>query len=125
MDAYSPIRIVHPSEFLAGTAQTSGSVRLAAIAPESALNTALWGGLFEVKPRAHTGIHHHGEQQTIAYVLEGVCEVRWGGTGNMWPRRRPAISSMCLRTCLTWKSTRPKPSHFAGSSCEALQLLSW
>ena len=56
MDAYSPIRIVHPSEFLAGTAQTSGSVRLAAIAPESALDTALWGGLFEVKPRAHTGI---------------------------------------------------------------------
>src|SRR3984957_2056013 len=82
MDAHSPIRIVHPSEFLAGTAQTSGSVRLAAIAPESALNTALWGGLFEVKPRAHTGIHHHGEQQTIAYVLEGVCEVRWGAHGE-------------------------------------------
>ena len=82
MNAYSPIRIVHPSEFLAGTAQTSGSVRLAAIAPESALNTALWGGLFEVKPRAHTGIHHHGEQQTIAYVLEGVCEVRWGAHGE-------------------------------------------
>jgi uncharacterized RmlC-like cupin family protein len=57
-------------------------VRLAAIAPESARNTRLWGGLFEVKPRAHTGIHHHGEQQTIAYVLEGVCEVRWGAHGE-------------------------------------------
>jgi uncharacterized RmlC-like cupin family protein len=82
MDGCSPIRIVHPSEFLAGTAQTSGSVRLAAIARESAPNTALWGGLFEVKPGAHTGIHHHGEQQTIAYVLEGVCEVRWGARGE-------------------------------------------
>ena len=35
----------------------------------------MWGGLFEVEPGARTGIHHHGEQQTIAYVLSGVCEV--------------------------------------------------
>ena len=28
--------------------------------------------MFEVKPGARTGIHHHGEQQTIAYVLSGV-----------------------------------------------------
>ena len=32
--------------------------------------------------RAHTGIHHHGEQQTIAYVLSGICEVRWGARGE-------------------------------------------
>jgi len=42
----------------------------------------MWGGLFEVKPGARTGIHHHGEQQTIAYVLSGVCEVRWGARGE-------------------------------------------
>jgi uncharacterized RmlC-like cupin family protein len=35
-----------------------------------------------------TGIHHHGEQQTIAYVLSGVCEVRWGTKGGYtaWAR---------------------------------------
>jgi uncharacterized RmlC-like cupin family protein len=35
-----------------------------------------------VEPGARTGIHHHGEQQTIAYVLSGVCEVRWGARGE-------------------------------------------
>jgi uncharacterized RmlC-like cupin family protein len=38
--------------------------------------------LFEVKPGSRTGIHHHGAQQTIAYVLSGVCEVRWGANGE-------------------------------------------
>jgi uncharacterized RmlC-like cupin family protein len=42
----------------------------------------LWGGLFEVKQGARTGIHHHGEQQTIAYVLSGICKVRWGANGE-------------------------------------------
>jgi xanthine dehydrogenase YagT iron-sulfur-binding subunit len=79
---YPPVRIVSPPEFDEGTAQTSGSVRLAAIAPQLGIESTLWGGLFEVKPGARTGIHHHGEQQTIAYVLSGICEVRWGTRGE-------------------------------------------
>jgi hypothetical protein len=75
---YPPIRIVSPARFNQGTAQTPGSVRLAAVAPQLGIESALWGGLFEVQPGARTGIHHHGEQQTIAYVLSGICEVRWG-----------------------------------------------
>jgi xanthine dehydrogenase YagT iron-sulfur-binding subunit len=77
-----PIRVVSPPEFDQGTAQTSGSVRLAAVAPQLGIESALWGGLFEVEPGARTGIHHHGEQQTIAYVLSGICEVRWGERGE-------------------------------------------
>jgi uncharacterized RmlC-like cupin family protein len=68
------IRVVNPAEFDEGTAQTPGSIRLAAVAPQLGIQSALWGGLFEVKPGARTGIHHHGEQQTIAYVLSGRCE---------------------------------------------------
>ncbi len=45
-------------------------------------NSALWGGLFVVQPGARTGIHHHGAQQTVAYVLQGVCEIRWGAKGE-------------------------------------------
>jgi uncharacterized RmlC-like cupin family protein len=48
----------------------------------------LWGGLFEVKPAAWTGIHHHGEQQTIAYVLAGICEIRWGARGEYGARAK-------------------------------------
>src|ERR1700722_16899322 len=65
---YPPISIVTPVAFDSGTAQTPGSVRLAAVAPQLGIQSALWGGVFEVKPGARTGVHHHGEQQTIAYV---------------------------------------------------------
>jgi uncharacterized RmlC-like cupin family protein len=82
MSESSAIRIVHPSEFEMGTLQTPGSERLAAVAPQLGVDTTMWGGLFEVKQGARTGIHHHGEQQTIAYVLSGVCEVRWGANGE-------------------------------------------
>jgi len=75
------IRVVRPAEFVPGTAQTPGSERLAAIAPGQ-VDSAMWGGLFEVKPGARTGIHHHGAQQTVAYVLQGVCEIRWGAHGD-------------------------------------------
>jgi uncharacterized RmlC-like cupin family protein len=79
---YLPIRIVAPAGLDSGTAQTPGSIRLAAVAPQLGIDSAMWGGLFEVKPGARTGVHHHGEQQTIAYVLSGICDVRWGQRGE-------------------------------------------
>jgi uncharacterized RmlC-like cupin family protein len=82
MNSLPAIRIIHPAEFDVGTAQTPGSGRRAAVAPQLGIASALWGGLFEVEPGACTGIHHHGEQQTVAYVLSGVCEVRWGAKGE-------------------------------------------
>jgi uncharacterized RmlC-like cupin family protein len=82
------IRIVGPAEFEPGTAQTPGCLRLAAVAPQLGIDTSLWGGYFEVKPKARTGIHHHGEQQTIAYVLAGVCEARWGPKGECVARAK-------------------------------------
>lgn len=82
VNTYPPIRIVSPARFDQGTAQTPGSVRLAAVAPQLGIESELWGGLFEVQPGARTGIHHHGEQQTIAYVLSGICVVRWGTRGE-------------------------------------------
>jgi len=78
----SAISIVSSTAFDLGTAQTPGSERQAAITRQHGIDTSMWGGLFEVEPGARTGIHHHGEQQTIAYVLSGVCEVRWGEHGE-------------------------------------------
>jgi hypothetical protein len=51
---YPPIRIVSPAEFDPGTAQTLGSLRLAAVGPQHGIQSVLWGGLFEVKPGART-----------------------------------------------------------------------
>ena len=82
MNNSSAIRVIHPSEFDKGTQQTTGSERQAAVAPQLGIDSTMWGGVFEVKPGARTGIHHHGAQQTIAYVLSGICEVRWGANGE-------------------------------------------
>src|SRR5213080_3944992 len=88
MKPYPAIRIIHPAEFDTATAQTPGSERRAAVSPQLGIASALWGGLFEVEPGARTGIHHHGDQQTIAYVLSGICEVRWGARGEYAARAK-------------------------------------
>jgi len=86
MSKYPPITIVSPDRFDRGTAQTPGSERQAALAVALGVETSLWGGIFIVAPGARTGIHHHGEQETVAYVLEGECEVRWGERGEFSAR---------------------------------------
>jgi uncharacterized RmlC-like cupin family protein len=82
MNNSAAIHIVSPAQFDQETAQTPGSERRAAIAPTLGIASAIWGGLFEVAPGSRTGVHHHGEQETIAYVLSGVCEIRWGEKGK-------------------------------------------
>ncbi len=88
MSASAAIHIVRSYEFDRETTQTPGSERRAAIAPALGIASAIWGGTFEVEPGSRTGIHHHGEQETIAYVLSGICEIRWGATGESVARAK-------------------------------------
>jgi uncharacterized RmlC-like cupin family protein len=97
MSASVAIHIVSPAEFDRGTAQTPGSERRAAIAPALGIASAIWGGLFEVAPGSRTGIHHHGEQETIAYVLSGACEIRWGARGESVARAKAGDFHSCPR----------------------------
>jgi uncharacterized RmlC-like cupin family protein len=76
------IRAVRPQQFSEGTIQTPGSLRLAAVCTELGIHSVLWGGTFRVEPEAQTGIHHHGAQETVVYVLEGESYVRWGERGE-------------------------------------------
>ena len=89
MSTPAAIHIVSLTQFDSGTAQTPSSERRAAIAPALGIASAIWGGLFEVDPGSRTGIHHHGQQETIAYVLSGLCEIRWGAKGE-WRARAKA-----------------------------------
>jgi uncharacterized RmlC-like cupin family protein len=79
---YRSIHVVRPEQFDVATAQTPGSQRFAAIHSGAGIESPIWGGLFLVEPEARTGIHHHGEQDTIAYVLSGSSYVRWGERGE-------------------------------------------
>jgi uncharacterized RmlC-like cupin family protein len=79
---YQSIRVVRPGQFDSATAQTPGSLGLAAVHPGAGIDSPIWGGVFRVEPAARTAIHHHGEQHTIAYVLSGSSYVRWGKHGE-------------------------------------------
>jgi uncharacterized RmlC-like cupin family protein len=78
----SMISVVHPAELSTETQQTSGSLRMSAIAATHGIASSLWAGIFVVEPSARTGIHHHGQQDTVVYVLEGEACVQWGNFGE-------------------------------------------
>jgi uncharacterized RmlC-like cupin family protein len=88
MSSSAEIRVISPADFDNGTAQTPGSERRAAISPVLGIASSIWGGLFEVEAGSRTGVHHHGEQETIAYVISGVCEIRWGAKGETVARAK-------------------------------------
>jgi uncharacterized RmlC-like cupin family protein len=88
MSSSAAIRIVSPAEFDRATAQTPSSERRAAIAPALGIASAIWGGLVGVEPGCRTGIHHHGEQETIAHILSGICEIRWVERGETVARAK-------------------------------------
>jgi uncharacterized RmlC-like cupin family protein len=72
------VRIIRPGEFDSNTAQTPGLNRLAAVTTEKTGATKLWAGTFTVEAKAKTGPHHHGDLETVIYVLNGVARLRWG-----------------------------------------------
>jgi uncharacterized RmlC-like cupin family protein len=38
----------------------------------------LWAGTVTIHPGAKTGAHHHGELESVIYVLKGKARMRWG-----------------------------------------------
>jgi uncharacterized RmlC-like cupin family protein len=40
--------------------------------------TKLWAGTVNIHPNAKTGAHHHGELESVIYVVKGRARMRWG-----------------------------------------------
>lgn len=72
------VRIVHGHELDLNTAQTPGMTRAAAINYAKAGSSKLWAGTVIVEPNAKTGPHHHGELESVIYVVSGRARMRWG-----------------------------------------------
>ena len=72
------IRIVRAGQLDTNTAQTPGMSRAAAITHASAGAQKLWAGTVVVEPNAKTGAHHHGEVETVLYIVKGRARFRWG-----------------------------------------------
>jgi uncharacterized RmlC-like cupin family protein len=72
------IRIVRAGELDTNTAQTPGMTRAAAITHARTGADKLWAGTVVVEPAARTGAHHHGEVETVLYIVKGRALFRWG-----------------------------------------------
>jgi uncharacterized RmlC-like cupin family protein len=72
------IRIVRANELDSNTPQTPGMTRAAAITNACAGATKIWAGTVVVQPQAKTGAHHHGELETVLYIVQGRARFRWG-----------------------------------------------
>ena len=60
------------------TAQTPGMLRAAAITHARAGAQKLWAGTVTIDPDAKTGAHHHGDLESVIYVVSGRARMRWG-----------------------------------------------
>ena len=74
----SGIQIIRAGELDANTPQTPGMTRAAAITHATAGASKLWAGTVVVEPNVRTGAHHHGELETVLYIVKGRARFRWG-----------------------------------------------
>ena len=72
------VRVVHGDELDPNTPQTPGMNRMAAIDTARAGAEKLWAGTVVIHPDAKTGAHHHGEVESVIYVVSGRARMRWG-----------------------------------------------
>src|SRR5579885_3095460 len=72
------IRVVRSGEPDLNTPQTPGMTSAAAITYARTGAQKLWAGTVVVEPNAKTGAHHHGELETVLYIVRGRARFRWG-----------------------------------------------
>lgn len=72
------IRVVRAGELDMNTTQTPGMTRAAALTQARVGLNNLWAGLVSVEPNTETLAHHHGEQETVIFVVKGGARYRWG-----------------------------------------------
>ena len=73
----SGVKLIRAGERTLAAAQTTGMMR-----EEAVQNDHLWAGIARTKPGNISGWHHHGDWETIAYVLTGACRLEFGSGGQ-------------------------------------------
>ncbi len=72
------VRVVSGANLDTNTPQTPGMNRAAAITHARAGAEKLWAGTVTIHPDAKTGAHHHGDLESVIYVVSGRARMRWG-----------------------------------------------
>jgi uncharacterized RmlC-like cupin family protein len=72
------VRVIPGEALDTNTPQTPGMNRAAAVTRDRAGSEKLWAGTVTIAPGARTGAHHHGELESVIYVVRGHARMRWG-----------------------------------------------
>jgi uncharacterized RmlC-like cupin family protein len=72
------VKVIPAGQVDSNTPQTPGMTRAAAINNARAGASKIWAGTVEIHPNAKTGPHHHGELESVIYVISGRARMRWG-----------------------------------------------
>jgi uncharacterized RmlC-like cupin family protein len=72
------IKVISGEHLDSNTPQTPGMNRAAAINHATAGAHKLWAGTVTIHADAKTGVHHHGELESIIFVVSGQARMRWG-----------------------------------------------
>ncbi len=72
------VRVIPGNALDPNTAQTPGMDRRAAINYARVGAQKIWAGTVTIHANAKTGAHHHGELESVIYVVRGKARMRWG-----------------------------------------------
>lgn len=72
------VKIVRSDQLDPNTPQTPGMNRAAAITHARTGANKLWAGTVVIHANAKTGAHHHGDLESVIYVVSGRARMRWG-----------------------------------------------
>jgi uncharacterized RmlC-like cupin family protein len=72
------VKVIPGNQLDPNTAQTPGMNRAAAINFARAGAQKIWAGAVTIHPNAKTGAHHHGDLESVIYVVKGRARMRWG-----------------------------------------------
>jgi uncharacterized RmlC-like cupin family protein len=72
------VKIIPGDKLDSNTPQTPGMTRAAAITHARTGASKLWAGSVQIHANAKTGPHHHGELESVIYIVSGKARMRWG-----------------------------------------------
>jgi uncharacterized RmlC-like cupin family protein len=72
------VRVIKGDRLDPNTTQTPGMFRQAAINHARVGAQKIWAGTVTIEPDAKTGVHHHGELESVIFVVRGKARMRWG-----------------------------------------------
>lgn len=75
---FDGVRIIGARALDSNTPQTAGMRRRAAVTTARTGASKLWAGTVTIEPKARTGAHHHGNLESVIYVVSGIARLRWG-----------------------------------------------